>query len=345
MCGIIGYIGKNKAAPILLKGLKRLEYRGYDSAGLAVIEKAPASKVFLCKAKGKIRELEAKILSLPAGTIGIAHTRWATHGEPSEENAHPHTDCSGKIFVCHNGIIENYKVLKDALISRGHKFKSDTDTEVLAHIIEENLRYANKKNTKNNRAITRYGGSGKINEKYNKEGIENGIVKAIKQLQGTYGLAILISDFPDRIFIARNASPLVIGIGDGEYIAASDASAIINRTRNVIYMKDEEMAILGRDKIKFLDFTKFSASAQGGSASGGKGEPAFGWKNFPPKAPASRRRRVEAGISLGLKTYRGGRKNWNGILMMRKKAAILTLCLKKFLSSRNQSKTVCEAVL
>src|SRR3989344_3888905 len=222
MCGIIGYIGKENATPILIKGLKRLEYRGYDSAGMVVLDN---TKIKFFKTKGRVEKLEKKVNKNWRGNIGIAHTRWATHGEPSEKNAHPHTDCDGRVFVCHNGIIENYKLLKEALIRRGHKFKSETDTEVLAHLIEENLRY----------------------------GPEKAIVESLKQVKGTYGLAIMITDWPDKIMVVRNASPLAIGIGDREHIVASDPSAIISRTRNVIYMQDNEAAIITKDNIKFFD--------------------------------------------------------------------------------------------
>ena len=226
MCGIVGYIGKENAAPILLEGLKRLEYRGYDSAGMVIFDgKKP--KIKITKTKGRVNELESKIGESWKGNMGIAHTRWATHGEPSEKNAHPHMDCEGKVFVCHNGIIENYKVLKDALISRGHKFKSDTDTEVLAHLIEENLRYG-----------------------------EKAILKALKQVRGTYGLAIMVADWPDRIILARSSSPLVIGIGIGENLVASDASAIVGRTRDVIYLNDGEGAILTQNKVKLFNISR-----------------------------------------------------------------------------------------
>ena len=237
MCGIIGYIGKSNALPILIDGLKRLEYRGYDSAGLVI---SYNGKIYLAKAKGRVTELEKKISVNWPGNSGIAHTRWATHGEPNEQNAHPHVDCSGKIFVCHNGIIENYRELKNGLIFCGHKFKSETDTEVLAHLIEKNLRY----------------------------GPELAVVKSLKSIKGTYGLAVLFSDYPDRIIAARNSNPLVIGIGNGERLIASDASAILNRTQDVIYMNDGEAAVITKNNIKIFNISKFSA--KGGSASGRK---------------------------------------------------------------------------
>src|SRR3989338_3703024 len=233
MCGIIGYIGKSNALPILIDGLKRLEYRGYDSAGVAVFNNG---KIYLAKAKGRITELEKKVFANWSGNSGIAHTRWATHGEPNEQNAHPHVDCSGKIFVCHNGIIENYSELKNGLIFYGHKFKSETDTEVLAHLIEKNLRY----------------------------GPELAVVKSLKLIKGTYGITVLFSDYPDRIIAARNSSPLVIGMGNGERLIASDASAILNRTQDVIYMNDGEVAVITAGTVKLLNISKF--------------------QNFPPKA-------------------------------------------------------------
>lgn len=232
MCGIVGYIGKENATPILLEGLKRLEYRGYDSAGIAVLN--GKTRVIKCfKAKGRINELENKISRNLSGVVGIAHTRWATHGEPNEKNAHPHTDCSGRVFVCHNGIIENYKVLKQSLISRGHKFKSDTDTEVLSHLIEENLRYG-----------------------------EEAVIRALKQVRGTYGLVIMLADQPDRLIAVRNSSPLIIGIGKKENIIASDASAIIGRTQEVIYLQDGEIATVTCNDVKISNLnsevSKFS---------------------------------------------------------------------------------------
>ena len=226
MCGIIGYIGKSNALPILIKGLKRLEYRGYDSAGLVVFD---GIKNKLAKTKGRVKELENKVSKSWHSNIGIAHTRWATHGEPSERNAHPHIDCTGRIFVCHNGIIENYKSLKEVLIQHGHIFKSETDTEVLAHLIEENLRY----------------------------GSELAVIKSLKLVKGTYGLAILFSDYPDRIIAAKNSSPLVIGIGNGERLIASDASAILNRTKDVIYMNDGEIAVLTKNAVQLFDTLRF----------------------------------------------------------------------------------------
>jgi len=225
MCGIVGYIGKEKAAPILIEGLKRLEYRGYDSAGLVIFNGA---HIRLLKVIGRIKELEKKVSGNWKSNIGIAHTRWATHGEPNKKNAHPHTDCANRVFICHNGIIENYKSLRDSLILHGHNFKSETDSEVLAHLIEENLRY----------------------------GPKLAIIKSLKSVKGSYGLSIVFADYPDRIFAAKNGSPLIIGTGKGENMIASDASAILNLTKDVIYMNDGEMAVLTKDNVKLFSLNK-----------------------------------------------------------------------------------------
>lgn len=218
MCGIVGYIGKQKAAQILIEGLKRLEYRGYDSAGIAVLD---GEKGSLFKSVGKVASLEDKIGDrIVPGTIGIAHTRWATHGKPSDKNSHPHQDCAGDISLVHNGIIENYLELKKDLEKQGHKFKSETDSEVLAHLIEE---------------------LGKKME------YEAAVFEALKKIRGTYGLAIINRKEPDKIIAARSGSPLVLGIGKDEFIVASDVSAIIRHTQQVIYLEDGEVAIITKD--------------------------------------------------------------------------------------------------
>ncbi len=218
MCGIVGYIGKQKASPILLEGLKRLEYRGYDSAGMAI---ADGENNFLVKAVGRVANLENKIGEKKIlGTVGIAHTRWATHGKPSDQNSHPHQDCTGKISLVHNGIIENYRELKKELQAKGHKFKSETDSEVAAHLIEE------------------------FNKKMN---FETAVLETLKKIKGTYGLAIINREEPDKIIVARNGSPLVIGVGAGEYVIASDVSAIIRHTPQVIYLDDGEVAVIKKD--------------------------------------------------------------------------------------------------
>ncbi len=216
MCGIIGYVGQNPALPILLEGLKRLEYRGYDSAGMAVLD----GNVKVEKCVGKIAQFENHIENIPLhGSVGIAHTRWATHGEPTHINAHPHADCTGKIALIHNGIIENYAALKKNLEKRNHTFKSDTDTEVLAHLVEE----------------------------FYEGDIEAAVRAALGKVEGTYGLAVVHADEPRRIVGARNGSPLIVGVGDGEYLLASDVSAILRHTRQVVYLEDQEMVTLSDD--------------------------------------------------------------------------------------------------
>jgi len=242
MCGIVGYIGKNNALPILLDGLKRLEYRGYDSAGVAI---KTATGVFKVKAVGKISELEKKlngVHNLPSppcqggknllyppllkgANIGIAHTRWATHGKPTEANAHPQTDCQGKIWLVHNGIIENYKELKSKLVKRGHKFTSETDSEVIVHLIEDF-----------------YCGN-----------LTDALVKTLKILKGAYGLAIFHADEPAKILAARCGSPLVVGLANGETIIASDVAAIINYTRQIIYLADGEIAEINEEGFRIID--------------------------------------------------------------------------------------------
>lgn len=220
MCGIVGYIGDKNAAPLLLQGLRRLEYRGYDSAGIAI---QVNGHLETRKAVGKIAELEKSMSSdggEPQGTIGIAHTRWATHGAPNHVNAHPHTDCSGEIALVHNGIIENASTLKQKLVALGHTFTSQTDTEVVAHLIEE-----------------AFDGS-----------LEEAVRAALQQVEGAYGLAIISSKDPGKIVVARKGSPLLLGITDtGEYFVASDVAAVLAQTRQVIYLDDGEMAVLSRD--------------------------------------------------------------------------------------------------
>ena len=222
MCGIVGYIGYRESLPILINGLKRLEYRGYDSAGIAILN----GDIKVEKQKGKVADLENKILGKPLmGTIGMGHTRWATHGEPNDINAHPHVSNSGKFVIIHNGIIENYSVLKTKLESKGYTFKSETDTEVLANLLDEI-----------------YYNSGEINA-------ELTVRLALSNVEGAYGLVIMCADEPDQIIAARKGSPLVLGIGDGEYFIASDATPIIEFTKNVIYLNDGDVAIIHRDEL------------------------------------------------------------------------------------------------
>jgi len=224
MCGIVGYVGPNAATPLLIEGLKRLEYRGYDSAGIATMN---GNGLETRKAKGKISMLETVVNGDPVhGTVGIAHTRWATHGPPNECNAHPHHDCTNTIAVVHNGIIENYSPLRQMLIKQGHRFKSETDTEVLAHLIEAAM---------------------------DGEPLEDAVIDALQLVEGTYGIAVLSSRDPDKIVCARKGSPLLIGLGDGEYYVASDVAAILQHTRQVVYLDDGEMGVLTRDGYEVLD--------------------------------------------------------------------------------------------
>jgi glucosamine--fructose-6-phosphate aminotransferase (isomerizing) len=240
MCGIIGYVGKKAASPILLEGLRRLEYRGYDSAGVAVLDHAALS---LRKKKGRIDEGIARLLkSEPvAGSLGIAHTRWATHGVPSDTNCHPHLDASGKIAVVHNGVIENYDALKQRLLRAGHKFKSDTDTEVLAHLIGEH--YA-KRAGKNGDRLTQ------------------AVCDALREVIGTYGLAVICTDFPDTIIGARRGSPLIIGIGKDENFLASDANAIVAHTKKVVYLNDYDVATITPERFDVLNLGTDTANVQ-----------------------------------------------------------------------------------
>ena len=222
MCGIIGYVGSDDSLPILLEGLKRLEYRGYDSAGVALV--ADRSLVVFKKA-GKVTELEKSITGIrEKKTTGIGHTRWATHGIPNDANAHPHIDCSTHIAVVHNGIIENFHAIRTKLQGDGHKFTSVTDTEVLAHLIEE---------------MRSYGGN-----------LETAVRLALSQVEGTYGIAVVSSDEPGTIVAARKGSPLLLGVGDTGHYVASDAAAIVRHTRNVVYLEEGEIAVLTKDSFE-----------------------------------------------------------------------------------------------
>ena len=240
MCGIVGYIGKQKALPVIVGGIKALEYRGYDSAGVSVIGNGG---VFYKKAVGEISHLESKLTSVKnvLGQIGIAHTRWATHGGVTEANAHPHHDCEKNIWLVHNGIIENYKELKKSLVERGHKFVSETDTEVVAHLIEET-----RDRNPDPQAWRR--------DKRQETSLEEAVRLAVAQIRGTYGFAILDKREPEKLIAVRNFSPLILGIGDGEYFIASDASAVLRHTRNIIYLNDGEMAVLTKNGYKISDF-------------------------------------------------------------------------------------------
>ncbi|MES2123999.1 MAG: glutamine--fructose-6-phosphate transaminase (isomerizing) [Gemmatimonadota bacterium] len=217
MCGIVGYVGPRQASPILMEGLRRMEYRGYDSAGIAVLS---AGKLDVRKAAGKLgvlaREIDGKA---PVGTTGIGHTRWATHGGPTTPNAHPHLDQTGRIALIHNGIIENAPSIKKALLARGHTFTSETDTEVLAHLVGE-----------------LYDGS-----------LEEAVAAALRDVDGAYGIAVVCTEEPDTLIAARNGSPIILGIGDGENLVASDQSALVEHTRSVVYLDNGEMAVLTPD--------------------------------------------------------------------------------------------------
>jgi len=224
MCGIVGYIGKRNVTPIVVEGLKRLEYRGYDSAGLAILNKEGELKIF--KEAGKIIDLERALPSPEKtfGNIGLGHTRWATHGEPTVVNAHPHSCCNNKLAIVHNGIIENYKILKQKLLSEGHVFTSDTDSEVLAHLISHF--YEEEKD------------------------LIIAVQKALKLVEGTYGIAVISQDDPEKIVAARKGSPLILGIGDDEFFITSDVGAIIIHTKKVIYLQDNEIVSITRDNFE-----------------------------------------------------------------------------------------------
>jgi glucosamine--fructose-6-phosphate aminotransferase (isomerizing) len=225
MCGIVGYIGPKKVVPVIIEGLRKLEYRGYDSAGIAVVD--AAGKLHLRRAPGKLRNLEAVIRESPIeGTYGIGHTRWATHGRPTEENAHPHRDCTGQYVVVHNGIIENYLELKEQLQAEGHKFLTETDTEVVAHLVE----------------------------KYGKDlPFEEAVRRTLKDLRGIYALVFLSAKDPQKLIAARMGPPSVIGLGDGEYFVASDIPALLEHTREIFFLADGDIAILTRDGVRVTD--------------------------------------------------------------------------------------------
>ena len=222
MCGIVGYIGPKAVVPVLLDGLRRLEYRGYDSAGVAVVANGG---VEVRRSAGKLINLENSIQARPlAGLYGLGHTRWATHGRPTEENAHPHRDGSGRIVVVHNGIIENYLEIKRELIAEGHKFESETDTEVVAHLVEK---------------------------EWKDDGLENAVLRAMQRIRGLFALVLMSADDPEKLVTVRNGPPIVVGIGDGEYFVASDVPAILSHTRNVVFLDDREMAVVTKNGVKF----------------------------------------------------------------------------------------------
>ncbi len=243
MCGIVGYIGRQSAAPIIVEGLRRLEYRGYDSAGVAGIN---GKGLEVRKKKGKIDEGLAKLLLVDplVGRVGVGHTRWATHGQPSDENSHPHFDQSGKIAVVHNGVIENHERLKERQLKAGHQFRSATDTEVLAHLIGEH--YAKLNGEKDNALHP----------------LAKAVTEALREVIGTYGIAVICSDFPDIMIGARRGSPLIIGIGADEHFLASDATAIAPHTRQVVYLNDYDVVTLAADRFTVSSLGADTAQVQ-----------------------------------------------------------------------------------
>ncbi|MCM3878974.1 MAG: glutamine--fructose-6-phosphate transaminase (isomerizing) [Vicinamibacterales bacterium] len=225
MCGIIGYVGPQKVVPILIDGLRRLEYRGYDSAGVAVVRNGQMERR---RSAGKLSNLETALQTDPLeGLYGVGHTRWATHGRPTEENAHPHQDCSGKIVVVHNGIIENYLDIKHALQKLGHVFVSETDTEVIAHLLEHEMQ---------------------------KDKLEGAARRALLQMRGLFAFVAISTDDPEKIIAVRNGPPIVVGLGDKEFFVASDTPAILSHTRDVVFLGDEEMAVITRTGVEFTNF-------------------------------------------------------------------------------------------
>jgi glucosamine--fructose-6-phosphate aminotransferase (isomerizing) len=234
MCGIVGYVGKKRVVPVIIDGLKKLEYRGYDSAGIAVAGNGNGGALQVRRAEGKLRNLEEVIRLKPLdGTYGIGHTRWATHGRPTEENAHPHRDCTGKIVVVHNGIVENYLSLKKKLIEEGHKFSTETDTEVIAHLVEKAFFHK---------------GNG------HRPSLEEAVRKTVQQLTGVFALAVISEEEPNKIVAARNGPPAVIGLGDDEYFVASDVPAVLNHTRDLFFLHDGDLAVLTPSGVQLTDF-------------------------------------------------------------------------------------------
>src|SRR5712664_3384869 len=235
MCGIVGYVGKKQVVPLIIDGLRKLEYRGYDSAGIAVVDKD--HQLQIRRAKGKLRNLEEALrLQTLEGTYGVGHTRWATHGRPTEENAHPHRDCTGRLVVVHNGIIENYLQLKDELRQKDHRFVTETDTEIVAHLIEEHLKTG--------------------------ANFEDAVRETVTELRGIFALSMLSADEPDTVISARLGPPVVIGVGDGEYFVASDIPAILEHTRDVFFLGDGEIAVMTKDSVRVTDFAGNSVEPQ-----------------------------------------------------------------------------------
>ncbi len=239
MCGIVGYVGKKQVVPVIIEGLRRLEYRGYDSAGIAVAGGAEGLQIR--RAQGKLRNLEEAVRLHPLdGAYGIGHTRWATHGRPTEENAHPHRDCTGRIVVVHNGIVENYLSLKKKLIAEGHKFTTETDTEIIAHLIEKHYLQT---------------GDGQAG-KGRRPALEEAVRQAVKELTGVFALVVIAVDEPNKIVAARNGPPVVIGLGKekDEYFVASDVPALLDHTRDLFFLADGDLAVLTREGVRVTDF-------------------------------------------------------------------------------------------
>ena len=225
MCGIVGYVGTKPVVPVLIGALRRLEYRGYDSAGIALVA---GGRIEVRRSAGKLERLERVIRGDPLdGDYGVGHTRWATHGRPTEENAHPHRDCSGQLVVVHNGIVENYLELKRELQQAGHRFETETDTEVIAHLVEREMR---------------------------SDGIENAVRRALRTLRGLFGVVLVHAGDPRKLVAVRNGPPIVVGVGDGEFLVASDVPAILDHTRDVVFLGDREMAVITHGGVEFTDF-------------------------------------------------------------------------------------------
>lgn len=255
MCGIVGYIGPKPVVPVIIEGLRRLEYRGYDSAGIAVGGATDTpNQLELRRAPGKLRNLEAVIEKSPIhGTFGIGHTRWATHGRPTEENAHPHRDGTGTLVVVHNGIVENYLSLKHALIAKGHKFQSETDTEIIAHVIQDELEMAGGKPSE----VSSEGNESEAAITSNAPeviSLDEAVRRAVKRLTGAFAIGVLSAHSPDTLVAARMGPPAVIGIGEGEFFLASDVPGILHHTRNIHFLQDGEVAILTPSGVRLTDF-------------------------------------------------------------------------------------------
>ncbi|TBR24393.1 glutamine--fructose-6-phosphate aminotransferase, partial [bacterium] len=241
MCGIIGYVGERDVMPILVEGLRRLEYRGYDSAGVCIVN--GSASLDITRAVGKLKNLEERLAERkPKGTTGLGHSRWATHGKPSEKNAHPHADCTGKLVVIHNGIIENYVELRELLTACGHAFQSETDTEVLVHLFEEKLK-----------GLAR--GQTAFAPDLKEPMFFEATRQALAEVRGAYAVAVMWAETPGTVICAKTASPLVIGLGEKENFLASDVPALMDHTKKVVFLEDNEMAVLSKERVAFFKTT------------------------------------------------------------------------------------------